>query len=51
MGKLPVAEEASSEENNERKEIIAETHAEEDPKKEYTSDNVFAKLNELKESE
>ena len=33
------------------KEIIAEEYTEEDPNKEYTSDNVFAKLNELKESE
>ena len=39
------------ENNNEKKEIILEEHTEEDPNKEYTSDNVFAKLNELKESE
>ena len=39
------------ENNNEKKEIIVEEHTEEDPNKEYTSDNVFAKLNELKESE
>jgi hypothetical protein len=39
------------ENNNEKKEIIVEEHTEEGPNKEYTSDNVFAKLNELKESE
>ena len=43
--------EVSLEKNNEDKEIINEAHKEDDPKKEYTSDNVFAKLNELKESE
>ena len=43
--------ESSLENNNDEKEIIAEAHIEEDPNKEYTSDNVFAKLNELKESE
>ena len=33
------------------KKIIVEEKIIEDPKKEYTSDNVFAKLNQLKESE
>ena len=34
-----------------KKRLLLRAYAEEDPKKEYTSDNVFAKLNELKESE
>ena len=49
--KLEQNKESSLENNNEEKEIIAEEHTKEDPNKEYTSDNVFAKLNELKESE
>ena len=49
--KVEQNKESSLENNNEEKEIIAEEHTEEDPNKEYTSDNVFAKLNELKESE
>ena len=49
--KVEQNKESSLENNNEKKEIIAEEHTEEDPNKEYTSDNVFAKLNELKESE
>lgn len=49
--KVEQNKETSLENNNEKKEIIVEEHTEEDPNKEYTSDNVFAKLNELKESE
>ena len=49
--KVEQNKETSLENNNEKKEIILEEHTEEDPNKEYTSDNVFAKLNELKESE
>ena len=49
--KVEQNKESSLENNNEEKEIIAEEHTKEDPNKEYTSDNVFAKLNELKESE
>ena len=49
--KVEQNKETSIENNNEKKEIILEEHTEEDPNKEYTSDNVFAKLNELKESE
>lgn len=49
--KVEQNKESSLENNNEEKEIIAEEYTEEDPNKEYTSDNVFAKLNELKESE
>ena len=49
--KVEQNKETSLESNNEKKEIIVEEHTEEDPNKEYTSDNVFAKLNELKESE
>ena len=41
----------STEADIDQKEIIAEVEKEEDPKKEYTSDSVFGKLNELKESE
>ena len=49
--KVDQYKEVSLEKNIEEKEIITEAHTEEDPKKEYTSDNVFAKLNELKENE
>ena len=49
--KVEQNKETSLENNNEKKEIIVEEHTEEGPNKEYTSDNVFAKLNELKESE
>ena len=49
--KVEQNKETSLENNNEKKEIIVEEHTEEDHNKEYTSDNVFAKLNELKESE
>ena len=49
--KVEQNKETSLESNNEKKEIIVEEHTEEGPNKEYTSDNVFAKLNELKESE
>ena len=35
----------------ESRKVIVEEKIIEDPKKEYTSDNVFAKLNQLKESE
>ena len=49
--KVEQNKETSLENNNEKKEIIVEEHTEEDPNKEYTSDNVFAKLNELKESD
>ena len=48
---ISLYKEVSLEKNIEEKEIITEAHTEEDPKKEYTSDNVFAKLNELKENE
>lgn len=45
------ASNVSTEVDIDQKEIIVEIEKEEDPKKEYTSDSVFGKLNELKESE
>ena len=49
--KVNEASKVSTEADIDQKEIIAEVEKEEDPKKEYTSDSVFGKLNELKESE
>ena len=49
--KVNEASNVSTEADIDQKEIIAEVEKEEDPKKEYTSDSVFGKLNELKESE
>ena len=49
--KVNEASNVSKEADIDQKEIIAEVEKEEDPKKEYTSDSVFGKLNELKESE
>ena len=49
--KVNEASNVSTETDIDQKEIIAEVEKEEDPKKEYTSDSVFGKLNELKESE
>ena len=49
--KVNEASNVSTEDDIDKKEIIAEVEKEEDPKKEYTSDSVFGKLNELKESE
>ena len=49
--KVNEASNVSTESDIDQKEIIAEVEKEEDPKKEYTSDSVFGKLNELKESE
>ncbi|MDA9034285.1 DUF1013 domain-containing protein [Hyphomicrobiales bacterium] len=49
--KVNEASNVSTEDDIDQKEIIVEIEKEEDPKKEYTSDSVFGKLNELKESE
>ena len=49
--KVNEASNVSIEADIDQKEIIVEIEKEEDPKKEYTSDSVFGKLNELKESE
>ena len=49
--KVNEASNMSTEADIDQKEITAEVEKEEDPKKEYTSDSVFGKLNELKESE
>ena len=49
--KVNEASNVSKEPDTNQKEIIVEIEKEEDPKKEYTSDSVFGKLNELKESE
>ena len=49
--KVNEASNVSSEDDIDQKEIVVEIEREEDPKKEYTSDSVFGKLNELKESE
>jgi len=49
--KVNEASNVSTKADIDQKEIIAEVEKEEDPKKEYTSDSVFGKLNELKESE